>query len=111
MSAKNSLWSVLVLIVGAIAVWLFSRRRMDVLYGEVSRLREVERKYDTLLKKEAQRNASFAIPETDIKEFEEEMAKASPEKKMRMAMLSALYKNEAREALGDDFIVDAEADS
>jgi len=40
---KRLFWSLLMLIAGAIGVWLFSRRRMDVLYGEVSRLREAER--------------------------------------------------------------------
>jgi ATPase subunit of ABC transporter with duplicated ATPase domains len=98
---KRLFWSVLLAIGSAIGVWFITRRRMDTLYGELSRLREVERKYESLVEKEAQREQAFIISEADAKEFEEEMASASTDKKMRMAMLSALYKDQAHNALGD----------
>ena len=46
------LWAVLGAIGGIIVLWLFSRRRMDRLYGEVSRLREVEAQHQEMLEKE-----------------------------------------------------------
>lgn len=56
---KRLFWSLLLAIGTAIGVWFFARRRMDALYGEVSHLREIERKYDAMLKNEAQRNTVF----------------------------------------------------
>lgn len=102
---KRLLWALLGAIGAAIVLRFFAGRRMDTLYGEVSRLREVERKYAALLEKEAQREAAFVIPEADKKEFEERMANASPEKKMQIAMLDALYRDEAR-ANQDTFLED-----
>ncbi|MGJ3239106.1 MAG: hypothetical protein ACFE0Q_10415 [Anaerolineae bacterium] len=37
---KQVFWSLL----GAVVVWFFARSQMDELYGEVSRLREAERR-------------------------------------------------------------------
>lgn len=53
------------LILGAIGVWFVARRRMDGLYSEVSRLREIEHKHDALVEKEARREASFKFSEED----------------------------------------------
>jgi|GEM_PF-1584814 len=96
---------------GAIAVWLFSRRRMDGLYGEVSRLREIERKYDVMVEKEAQLNAVFR---EDIEEMKRDRANRPPlttEQKLKMAMLEAVFDADAREKLGEHYIEDEEDDS
>ncbi len=101
---KRLLWTVLAAIGGAIILHYFSRRRMDTLYSDVSRLREVERRYNALLEKERRMKEAFR---EDIEEMEGERASRpplTPEQKMKMAMSDALYTARAREALGEHFI-------
>ena len=108
---KRLFWLILGLIGGSVALWFMSRRKMDGLYGEVSRLREVERKYVALVEKERRMNESFREGTEEMERHRASRPPLTPEQKMKMAMSDAIYTAHAREALGEHFIEDEDEEA
>jgi len=93
---KRLFWSLFGAILGAIAVWFFARRHMDTLYGEVSRLRLMERKQE-------EANAYFAKKnEEDRIRKEAELAAMTPEQRIDYEMRQATINSRIKSFLGED---------
>ena len=88
---KRLMWVLL----GAILVWFFSRRRMDALYTEISRLREYEYKEQRLNAYYAKKN------EEDRKEEAARVAAMTPEQRIDYEMRQAEINSYIKSQIGE----------
>ena len=93
---KRLFWSLFMLITGAIAVWFFSRRRMDGLYAEISRLREFERRELALDASLDEHEAKWKAKDAAY------LASLSPEERLEHELLQARVNSYMKEQLGED---------
>lgn len=93
---KRLFWSILA-ISAVIGVWFMARRRMDALYAEISRLRNIERKWNDM---------HTAMNEHEEKwkaEDEAYLASLSPAQRIEHELRAATVRSYLKKQLGDDY--------
>lgn len=92
---KRLFWSLLGAVLAAIGVWWFARSRMDDLYGEISRLREYEKKEQRIEAHYAAKHAAEKVAK------QAELAAMTPEDRLKYRIREAEINAYIKSQIGD----------